>query len=74
MTAPAATIRFSRLMKWIVVIVIAVVAYLLFEMIHEVALALFGSVVVAYIFFPVITWISRRLVGSRASGQFSSFT
>lgn len=65
MTVPAATIRFSRLMKWIVVIVIAVVAYLLFEMIHEVALALFGSVVVSYIFFPVITWMSRRLGGSR---------
>jgi predicted PurR-regulated permease PerM len=65
MTVPTATIRFSRLMKWIVVIGVFVLAYALFEMIHEVALALFGSVVVSYIFFPVITWMAQRLGGSR---------
>lgn len=65
MTFPTATIRFSRLMKWIVVIVVVIMAYVLFETIHEVALALFGSVVVSYIFFPVITWMVNRLGGSR---------
>lgn len=65
MTVPTATIRFSRLMKWIVVIIVVMLAYVLFETIHEVALALFGSVVVSYIFFPVITWLSHRLGGSR---------
>jgi predicted PurR-regulated permease PerM len=65
MTVPTATIRFTRLMKWIVVILVAVMTYVLFETIHEVALALFGAVVVAYIFFPVITWMSKRLGGSR---------
>lgn len=65
MAVPTATIRFSRLMKWIVVIGVMVMSYVMFEMIHEVALALFGSVVVAYIFFPVITWMSQRLRGSR---------
>lgn len=65
MSVPPATIRFSRLMKWIVVILVVVIAYLLFEMIHEVAIALFGSVVVAYIFFPVITWMSTYVGGSR---------
>lgn len=65
METPVATIRFSRFMKWIVVICVAVLAYLLFETIHEVALALFGSIVVAYIFFPLITWMSTWLKGSR---------
>lgn len=62
---PTATIRFSRLMKWIVVLVIFVMAYVLFERIHEVALALFGSIVIAYIFYPFITWLSQLLNRSR---------
>jgi hypothetical protein len=49
MTVPTATIQFTRLMKWIVVILVAVMTYVLFETIHEVALALFGAVAVAYI-------------------------
>lgn len=65
MFVPPATIRFSRLMKWIVVLVVAMMSVIVFEMVHEVALALFGSVVVAYIFFPVITWMAKRLGGSR---------
>ncbi len=65
MLPPTATIRFSRLMKWIVVIIVGVLAYVLFELIHEVVLALFGSIVVAYIFFPLITWMSMWLRVSR---------
>jgi predicted PurR-regulated permease PerM len=65
MSIPAATIRFSRLMKWVVVILIMAMAFVLFELIHEVAIALFGSVVIAYIFFPVITWITQWLRVSR---------
>ncbi|MFZ9857204.1 MAG: AI-2E family transporter [Roseiflexaceae bacterium] len=65
MAVPTATIRFSRLMKWIVVLVVILMSYVLFEMIHEVALALFGSVVVSYIFYPVITWMTLQFKWAR---------
>jgi predicted PurR-regulated permease PerM len=65
MQAPPASIRFTPFIKWLSVLLVGAFAFVLFEKIHEVALVFVGSVIVAYIFYPVITWLTGYLRGSR---------
>ena len=65
MSAPPASIRFTPFIKWLSVLLVGGFALVLFEKIHEVALVFIGAVVVAYIFFPMITWLTGYMRGSR---------
>lgn len=65
MQAPPASIRFTPFIKWLSVLLVGAFAFVLFEKIHEVALVFVGSIIVAYIFYPVITWLTHYLRGSR---------
>lgn len=65
MQIPPATIRFSPTLKWVAVVLVCVGVYVLYAAVHDVALVFFGAVVVAYIFYPVISWITPYTRGSR---------
>ncbi len=65
MQIPPATIRFSPTLKWFAVVLVCVGMYVLYTAVHDVALVFFGAVVVAYIFYPVITWITPFVRSSR---------
>jgi len=65
MQIPPVTIHFSVRLKWLVVLLVCVCAYVLYTVVHDVAMVFFGAVVAAYIFYPVVTWLSRYLRGSR---------
>lgn len=65
MQIPPATIRFSPTLKWFAVVLVCVGMYVLYTAVHDVALVFFGAVVVAYIFYPVITWITPFVRASR---------
>lgn len=65
MSAPQASIRFTPFIKWLSVLLVGAFSLALFEMVHEVALVFIGAIVVAYIFYPVITWLTHYLRDSR---------
>jgi predicted PurR-regulated permease PerM len=62
MQIPPATIRFGPTLKWVAVVLVCVGVYVLYAAVHDVALVFFGAVVVAYIFYPVISWITPYTV------------
>jgi predicted PurR-regulated permease PerM len=65
MQIPPVTIHFSSRVKWLAVILVCVFAYVLYTVVHDVAIVFFGAMVIAYIFYPVITWLAGYLRGSR---------
>lgn len=65
MQMPPVTIHFSARFKWLAVLLVCVFAYVLYTVVHDVAIVFFGAIVVAYIFYPIITWMAHYLRGSR---------
>ncbi len=65
MQIPPATIRFSATLKWAAVALVCVGVYVLYTAVHDVAMVFFGAIVTAYIFYPVITWITTYTRQSR---------
>jgi len=65
MQMPPVTIHFSTRFKWLAVLVVCIFAYVLYTVVHDVAMVFFGAIVTAYIFYPVVTWLTRYLRGSR---------
>lgn len=65
MHIPPASIRFSPILKWFAVVLVCIGIYILYTVVHDVALVFFGAAVTAYIFYPVITWIAQYTRGSR---------
>lgn len=65
MQMPPVTIHFSARFKWLAVLLVCIFAYVLYTVVHDVVMVFFGAIVVAYIFYPVITWLAGYLRGSR---------
>jgi predicted PurR-regulated permease PerM len=65
MQIPPVTIHFSARLKWLAVSLVCVFAYVLYTVVHDVAMVFFGAIITAYIFYPVVTWMTRYLRGSR---------
>jgi predicted PurR-regulated permease PerM len=65
MQIPPVTIHFSARLKWFAVLLVCVFAYVLYTVVHDVAMVFFGAIITAYIFYPVVTWLTRYLRGSR---------
>ena len=65
MQIPPVTIHFSARLKWLAVLCVCVFTYVLYTVVHDVAMVFFGAIITAYIFYPVVTWLTRYLRGSR---------
>ena len=65
MQMPPVTIHFSTRFKWLAVLLVCIFVYVLYTVVHDVAMVFFGAIVTAYIFYPVVTWLTHYLRGSR---------